>query len=331
MIVLRAGLCWLLAQPACVALATMAAAQGAADPPISSDEFREISRASQLGNAFQALTVFGGTPDISGGRFSVDPDDPGDLSISAIRLPLGHRFAPVAPGVRPYIEGTFGYVRAEDTVITELDPVGPTTVESDIDTLSLVAGAGIELELLETTFLTPILLAGYSHINDQVQISGALADELISAGNGSFFNVDLNSVILGGALELSDRRELADDIGFEGEIRYNFLYTDIFKASDDVLETSDTFSVLTARVEFDGPTPLRLLNRDLRWVALVGNTYLPGNLSDALGFTYFFNVGGGIKIREDLLWDKASAASVTAAGIIGDNVTGWTVGVRLYF
>lgn len=301
------------------------------DPGISRDAFLELARTIELGNALQALTVFGGTPSISSAIYTSDLGPDAELKLSGIKLPPSYTFEPETPGARPYVEGTFGYLNAAEKRTFSFLPGTVTVSDAELDTYTAIGGAGVALDVAEGTVLRPILLAGYSRIEDNVRLSGDLADQITAVADGVFFNVVTNSYIMGGALELTHRREVADDLSFMAEGRYSHFFVDVFNASDRVLETSDFFGTLTLRTELEGPTGATLFGSDLNWVLSARGVYLPGQVGDALGFSAFGEFGGGVKIAVPDVLPRLQAASLRAAGIVGGNVTGWTLGVSLHF
>jgi hypothetical protein len=120
----------------------------------------------------------------------------------------------------------------------------------------------------------------------------------------------------------------------EANIRYDHFYARNFDASDSVLETTDDFSVLTSEAEVSGPAPLKLFGRGTRWIAFIGNTYLPGDQGDSqsgIGFDNFFEVGGGVALIDPSVVDGIVGLSLRASLIIGQDVTGWSAGLALEF
>ena len=298
---------------------------------ISKDAFLELARTTELGNALQALTIFGGTPGISSARYTSDPGPGAELKLRGIKLPPSYTFEPEAHGPRPYIEGTFGYLNALDKRAFSFLPGTVTVSDAELDTYTAIGGAGLAFDIAEGTVMRPIVLAGYSRIEDDVQLSGDFADQITAVADGVFFNVVTNSYVLGGALELTHKRKMSEDLGFMVEGRYSHFFVDVFNASDRVLETSDFFGTLTLRTELEGPTGATLFGSDLNWVLSARGVYLPGQVGDALGFSAFGEFGGGVKVAVPDLVPRLQAASLRAAGIVGGNVTGWTVGVSLHF
>lgn len=298
------------------------------------DQFRQALRreakASQQGRAFQSLTVFGATPGVSTAIFNVDHSQPGtDLTLRTLQLPLKHEFASVVDGIRPYGELTLGYGNANETADLDVTPPQQTRIDADFDTHSVLSGIGATIVVVPNLSVRPILLAGYSRVDGDANFKGPFSEELKTASSGLINDMSIDTLLLGGALQAKLALPLDESIHFTGEARYNHFYARNFNASDSVLETSDHFGVFTARTEVDGPTPLTVAGQQTRWIAFAGATYLPGDVKAALGFDYFFEIGGGIAMVD--VGDLVSGLSARASLIVGEDVIGWSAGLSLHF
>jgi len=291
---------------------------------------RDAAAASKLSEFYQALTVFGATPGVSAANYYGHDQEGERFTISNYKVSPSHTFDPVH-GISPYVEGSLGYLSSDQTFVIDLGAKDPTLGNVDIRTFGILGGVGADIELFEGTHLRPILLGGYTHIWDNDNVSGPFADEVREAGKGILFDVRIDSYLLGGALELVHSRVVGDDIRFDGSVRYNQLYVNSFDASDSVLEKDGTFGVFTAGGEFNGPTGWTLLGRELRWIGYATNTYLPGTQTDSLGFSYFFELGGGMEIVDRNIVSGIEGVSLRTSAIVGDNVVGWTAGLSLEF
>lgn len=303
-----------------------------ADPLVDliRDALRAAEKQADQGNAFQSLMMFGSMPGISAANFTVD-DDPEDFKLNTIKLPLTHEFEPIRNGIRPYTELNLGYVTADETEVLNLSTDGPTRIEADYTGYSVLGGAGLSFPITENLVLRPIFMLGYSHLSEDTKLTGPYSDLLAKAGKDLIFDIEMNSYQIGGALELAYQRVLDDDIRLTSSLRYNLLYSEVYDASDSVLETNSDFGVLTARAESNGPTGKTAFGRDLRWIGFIGGSYLTGSQSDALGFDSFVEIGGGIELVDREVIEGIEGISLRASGIIGNNVTGWTFGAKLEF
>ncbi|WP_027133667.1 hypothetical protein [Geminicoccus roseus] len=319
-----------------VLLAALAASPASAQ---SVDELRRFLRQSvadaHVGDLVQGLTGFAALPGVSAANFTIDAGLEGgrDTQVTKFVLPLRHDFPDLLPAGRTlYAELTLGYLHADDGIDDFLlgTPL-EADVDSDLDAVSAVAGLGVSFPLGAHATLRPIGLIGYSYIGQDSQMSGPGAALLEETTEGFLFNLHGNVALAGAALQANYRREIGGGVHFAGNLRYNQLFAETFAASDDVLKTSSTFGVFTALGELNGPLPGQVFGRDLRWIGFVANSSFPGNASDSLGFDYFFEFGGGIEIVDDQMVDGIDGISLRASALVGDGITGWSVGAKLEF
>jgi hypothetical protein len=132
-------------------------------------------------------------------------------------------------------------------------------------------------------------------------------------------------------VEIQHEAALPGDVRLTAHLRYNHLYANAIDSSDDLLERSTTFGVLTASTELDGPLHTTMLGHDLRWISFAAHTSFPGRASDSLGFSYFFEVGGGLELVDPALVRGVEGLSLRLSTLVGDGVTGWSVAAKLAF
>ena len=305
----------------------------------SEGELREALRTAaeevDYGSFVQGLTGFAALPGVSAANFTIQAEDPGisDVQASKIVLPLTYEFSDTRIfGYPLYTELTLGYFHADQQIDDFLSGVpAQAGVDSNVDTFSAVGGIGLTFDLDQHTTLRPLVLIGYSYISQDSKFSGPGGQILDAASDGFLFNLHENVALTGGAVELEHRRDVGSDLKLTGNIRYNQLFAETFQASDDLLETSGTFGVLTAFARLDGPLPFQAFGRDLRWITFASNSTLTGTSSRSIGFDYFFELGGGLEVVDDQVIRGIEGVSLQASALLGDRVTGWSVGVQLEF
>jgi hypothetical protein len=287
------------------------------------DDVREDLRESDVTGLLTGIVNFGALPDIASANFFVEPDD----KLSTLKLPFGTDLEVADGPVGLHIEGGVGYLTVDDRV-----DFGTTQADVDWRGVSGFFGGGPAISLGATTKVRPILDLVISYLENDADYRGADAELFDQALRGLLYDAHLSTIGPALALEVEHKEPVGDDgtITFAG--RYTHLFAWSFNASDEVLEgfgQSDTFS---AYVELAGPTPFTFLNRDVRWNGVMANTTLFGSGADALGFDFFFEFGGGLDLAllpTDLF--GLGTIGVRAAAITGNNVTGWTIGLRTDF
>lgn len=295
------------------------------------DEIRQQARDDDVGNMYQSLSIFNGTPGISAANYYSD-----GLDLNTYKLPLASSLDPFESGLLRgtalYGELTLGYLYGHERFLSEFeDEDGTTVINADYRAFTGLAGLGLDVPLHDSLVLRPILLAGYSYVKNDADFSGAYAELMKEATRGILFDFDIHSVLLGGAAELGYDRRFADGLRLTGNLRYNHLVDIGFAASDSALEETGDFGVLTGGAELSGPTPVTFFGRELRWIGFTNGTGFVGQQSTALGFEYFFEIGGGVQLVDREVVQGLEGVSLRTSAIVGGNVTGWTIGLSLEF
>lgn len=299
------------------------------------DALRGAAEDLDLSQTIQGLVGFAAFPGVSAANFTVDTDleNASDTDVTKIVLPLARDFAEIGVlDAKLYGEFTLGYVRIdqdEDNLQagTQLE----SSVDSRIEAFSGIAGLGLTIPLGLGTAIRPIVLAGYSHTEQDSSFSGPGAALLDEISDGILFNFDVNQALFGGAVALVNETRLPRDLGFNGEIRYNHIFSEGFAASDSLYETRTNFGVMTSLAELDGPTGFNLLGFDVRWLGSLAATYLPGTSSDALGFDYFVEAGGGLAFLDPTIVRGVEGVQLRGSAVLGNGVSGWSASLALQF
>ncbi|WP_439816692.1 hypothetical protein [Zavarzinia sp. CC-PAN008] len=295
------------------------------------DSLRAAAVDTDLARGYQALTIFGSTPGISAARFDVD-DGSSSNSYKATpsrRFDIGLRDVGLGE-TRLHVEGSFSYLRAEQSATLTVNAPTPTRFEIDSETFTVLGGIGADIVVGEGTSIRPIFLAGYSRTTTDQEFTGPEGALLRRAGQGVLFDANVDSTLYGGALELVHERTLGTDIKLQARARYNHIVADTFEASDPVLETSGSFGVVTGGFEFDGPTPITIVDRAVRWIAFSDGTWLTDARS-ALGFDSFVEVGGGIRLVDVDAVPGIGGIELRGSYLLGPEVDGWSVGLSIAF
>ncbi|WP_118136696.1 hypothetical protein [Oceanicella sp. SM1341] len=290
------------------------------------EAFRNAARETDLVSGLLALTVFGATPGISTATFDVDDGD----EFSTYRISPSRAFDAGFTGARVYLEGSLGYLAGGQGEDISIEVAEPTRVGFDFTTFSALGGAGLEFDLAQGTVLRPILLAGYSYTDVDAEFSGPEAGLLSAAGKGILWDAHLHNFIFGGALALQHDESFAGDLNLQARMRYTHYVARSFSATDSVLVGTRDFGVLVGAAELDGPTGLNVVGRQLRWIGFTTGTFLPGR-SDALGFNYFVELGGGLELVDPDMVSGVEGVSLRGSGLLGNGVYGWSLGLSLEF
>ena len=166
----------------------------------------------------------------------------------------------------PYAEITLGYLTGSQTFPLTSDGNSPTSVKLSFNAFSALAGGGIDVPLGSGFKVRPIVLAGYSYVGGDATFYGPNSVLARSQVSGILSDASLNSVLLGGALELIYETPLPGDMNLRAQVRYNELVALVTGASSSALQDSGTFGVANASVTLTGPTGWHIANNAVRWL-----------------------------------------------------------------
>ena len=288
-----------------------------------------VTKGEGLGRAFQTFSILGGTPGIAAARYYSDFD------LNSFQLPISHSFDPIEggflSGVAPYAEITLGYLTGSQTFPLTSDGNSPNSVKLSFNAWSALAGGGIDVPLGNGFTVRPIALAGYSYVSGDANFYGANSVLARSQVTGILSDASLNSVLVGGALEVIYETPLRGDMNLRVQTRYNELVALVTGASSNALQDNGSFGVANASVTLTGPTGWHIASNAVRWLGYVKGTWLPETNPSVLGFNAFAEVGGGLQIIAPGVIRGVQGATVRASAIAGPGVTGWLVSAALNF
>lgn len=293
-------------------------------------ELIEDARRSDIAQGFQAIGIFGSAPGITAATFYVEEDEGADVRINTYKI-SPNATLDVGWGVSPYVEGTFSYLDADQDIFVD-GIEGPVGIDVDYHVYSALGGVGVEVPVAAGTVVRPIALVGYSRIDNDGEINGGAVDVFVfeNAARGVLVDVTIDSLLFGAAIEVETLQTFEGDINLAGKARFTQFIADSFDASHPVLEGTNTFSLITARAEADGPTGLSVFGREVRWIGFASTTVLPGQ-GDDLGFDFFVELGGGVELVDRDVISGIEGVSLRGSGIVGNGVYGFTAGLSVEF
>lgn len=288
-----------------------------------------IAQSEGLGRAFETFPVFGGVPGIAAARYHSDFD------LNTYQLPIAHTFAPIESGplagITPYGEITLGYLTADRRFPLESSGTTPNSVKLSFNSWSALAGGGIELPIAAGLKLRTIALAGYARVGGDAAFSGPNSAFFQSAVRGVLDAAAVNTVLLGGALELVHETRFHGDVTMTARARYNQLVAVVTSATDPALKQNGSFGVANGGLTLSGPTDWRIAANPVRWIGYANGTWLPDVDRGTLGFNAFAELGGGLQLLAPDVVRGVKGGTVRAAAIVGPGVTGWLVSAALNF
>lgn len=144
-------------------------------------------------------------------------------------------------------------------------------------------------------------------------------------------NVDVSAYTVGAAAIL-DYCRIIDRVDVRLRGRYTFAHNRTIDSSDAGLEGEVNSQTANLGADLRVPTGVDLFRQPLKILAVFGSTSFLGENRDALGFSHFFEFGGGLELDVSQTHGQPfRALRVRLSRIFGDNVEGFQIGFGVGF
>ncbi len=303
----------------------------------------------------QAFSLIGVVPGANSSTIAVESDNPdaSDFEVKLIKIPISRELKhgtfciADADGQRnsdktivlhrrsqssvdfcmtPYAELSLSYLRGEQSI--NLRNIA-TSFTNDIKALSVFGGLGMSIPLADNAIIRPIFLAGYSRVDSDADFEGELAAELEIGAQGIIDDANIDSLIVGGGIEMQLRHIFSNEADLEGRFRYNYLVSNAVNVSNDSLDKTNDFVEASGYLEASAPTGLTFLDREVRALGIGGSSFLqPEPTFNAEKTDFIHELGGGLELRGIGFTRKVR---LRATALFGEDVHGWRAGISVKF
>ena len=268
-------------------------------------------------NAVLTLMGFAVTPDVTTGSLSISDQSAGNPYFRQTSISGGGRLR----DTRLYAEGTLAYGRYDPTFNAQAAPI-PVKWESVLAT----GGIGWDFPVASGLVLRPIANLSLGRVESE---STAAAATQQVPGSAFLAHGQLNAAGVGGSLMLDYERYLPEN-EIDAELRYSSIHLQSFQSSSAVQghALAQSFSFWS---RYRAPTGTLVLDRPLRYVLEYAYTRFLGDLDGALGFEYVNSFGAGLELDTSKYDGLVTRTRLLFRYKIGNNVTGWAVGLGVSF
>ena len=275
-------------------------------------------------NAILTLMGFSLTPDVTTGALSISNQSTGDPYFHQTSISGGGR---ASKNVPLYLEGTLAYGRYDPTFAAA---GGPAAIPVKWDSRLATGGVGWDFPLAKELVLRPIFNLSLGRVESEGVVAPAAAqaassrDALDFLGNGR-----LNAFGVGGSVMLDYERYRAEN-EVDLELRYSYINLQSFDSSQAVEghANAQTFSLWS---RYRAPTRFTALERPVRYVLEYAYTSFLGDLEGVLGFDDVHSFGAGLELDTSNYDVYVTRTRLLARYKIGNNVTGWALGLAVSF
>ena len=274
-------------------------------------------------NAILTLMGFSLTPDVTTGALFISEQSTGDPYFRQTSISGGGRASKAVP---LYLEGTLAYGRYDPSFAAGS---GQAPIPVKWESLLATGGVGWDFPRAKQLWLRPIFNFSLGRVESEGATPAAAAapgerDALDFLGNGK-----LNAFGLGGSLMLDYERYRPEN-ELAVEVRYSYINLQSFDSSQSV-EGHANAQTLSLWSRYRAPTGFILLERPLRYVLEYAYTSFLGDLEGVLGFDYLHSIGAGVELDSSNYEVYLARTRLLLRYKVGDNVTGWALGLAVSF
>ncbi len=282
----------------------------------------QVSDAELQKRANAVLTLMGFTlvPDVTTGSLAISDQSAGNPYFQQTSISGGGN-----PKSGPlYLEGTLAYGRY-DPVFSGTPGAAPVPVEWQ--SLLGTGGVGWDFPVTDHLVLRPIANVSLGRVESEAttpQPAGANARTLEFLHGGR-----LNAAGFGGSLML-DYEDYRPGREIDAELRYSSIHLQSFQTSSAV-QGRALAQTLSLWSRYRAPTGLSALDRPLRYVLEYAYSRFLGDLEGALGFDYVNSFGAGVELDTSRYDSYVTRVRLVARYKVGNNVSGWAIGLAASF
>lgn len=274
-------------------------------------------------NGVLALMGYMVTPDVTTGSLGISNDATGNPDFRMTTAGGGFTLRGREP---VYLEGTLGYAHYNPTFIATSGQV-ERSVTSDWNAYSASGGVGWDFPLAARLALRPIFNLSYGRVESRVSTSGQRnsGDELDFLADGR-----LDAYGAGGSLML-DYEDHRAEREYDVELRYTNIRLRSAGGSSAAVQGSADAQSVSFWSRRRAPTSFSMMERPLRYVLEFAYSRFFGDLDGALGFKDILSFGTGLELDTSASESAVSRVRLMARYKIGENVTGWSIGLAVTF
>ncbi len=313
-------------------LASLCPARAQADLEDLRDELRQSATAARYPAFLAALIGLNSEAELSGSNLR-DESDP-STEFQLFTVPWKRELGEGWLGASWQLEATLGYSTARSQargVLEDLDPQLSTDVDSRFQIFGATVGVGPRLALGERYELTTTLELGLAYVENDTRYGGRGAPLLAALADGILFNWQATYALSGLGLALERERWLWSGLAFEPLLRADVRVSTALDADDRSQEGSEWTGWWVAQMRMRGPAPVRVAGTPLDWSTHLSYKRFANEAAELLDFADYFEVGFVLTALELESVPLVSSASLHGALILGEDISGWSLGLGASF
>lgn len=300
------------------------------------DQIRDELRRSASANRYSLFVASIGSllrdGEMTGGKFDIDSEP--EAEVTRIGLPIQKNWLGPADGTSLRGEGTFGY---SDLSMTFADiwsgalPGQETRVEADYEAYTIDLGVGPSVGFGDGYVAELLVHGGLGYLENDADYSGPGAALTSAILDGILFNWDGLYGVYGLSAAMRQLHWHVGDTEVRPLLRYDLRQTEGIDVDDPALDVSDSTQWMTARCDARTPLGIELKGKPLHGLFGVGYRRWLGSSPKELAFTDFYELTLGLDWDADPVLPALGTVRFSGSLLLGEDVSGWTVGFSASF
>jgi hypothetical protein len=265
-------------------------------------------------------------PDVTTSSLSINSGSTGNPDLNMAQVGGGFTVSRSFP---LYLEGNAGFSRYDPTFIAT-NGTETREIPAKWTTVTGTVGVGWDFRLTPELVLRPIANFTLAHMTSDVSAAARIIEGTTDKEINFLDNGRLNAVGYGGSLVL-DYEHYRRDYEIDVEVRYTNIYLQSIPGTSEGAQGSYLAQNLNLWSRWRAPLGLTALHRPVRYVLEFTFSHYFGNQDDILGFNNLFSFGGGLELDVSAYPIYITRLRLIARYRIGENVSGWTIGLGISF
>ncbi|MBP8301357.1 MAG: hypothetical protein KA020_13405 [Planctomycetes bacterium] len=263
---------------------------------------------------------------------TLEAEDGTELTMFALPWQHDYKASDSTPSLR--LSASIGYSRARNRIDDLWDgalPGSETGLHSRYEAWAFDFGIGPIVPLPAAFTFVPEAHLGAAYIENTSYYTGPGAQLSSSLLDGLLFNWQQGSLSYGASFALEYNGWETPSVKWMPSLRYDVRQSEPVFVDDPGLNVESTQQWLTARLAGTGPIAATWPFPDANWRLSFGYRRLLGDSARPMGFEDFYELGAGLEWQMPDALPLLSTATLHGALQLGEDVTGWTVGVSVTF
>ncbi len=285
-----------------------------------------LANVQRSANGVLALMSYSVVPDLTTSSLSISDANTGNPDIAMTQVAGGFTFGEDLP---LYMEGGIAASRYDPTFVAATGN-GTRALPTKWNCVAGSLGMGWDFQIFDELKFRPIANFALGRVSSDLSLAKAFIEFKRDSDIQFLEGGHLSAVGWGGAVMLDyEHYRAAHEI--DVELRYSAVHLQSYGDSSAAVQGHADSQTANLWARWRAPTGLRILRRPFRYVLEFTHSEFFGDQRGVLGFTNLTSFGAGIEFDTSSYPVVASRLRLVGRYVIGNNVSGTSVGLALSF